>query len=220
MSTYPALRADATTASTTPRAAQHGDPGSGNAAAISSCAHKSRGGAGRPRHVCARTIFPGTPTFPCRRPTCAWASQEDFAGGYDHRGARRPRSRRQSSHLARQKTMDLGQPRVRLRMGPQSHRRRRERRIRALHRIDGRRLHGQPAGLLLSSARRNENVEPVLVSDPGNRPGAASERGRGRQPAGEAKVGSASVSPSPPNIRARKSGSSAKADRCAPGAAY
>ena len=50
------------------------------------------------------------------------------------RGRRHPR--RRPSHLTRQEAVDLGQPRLRLRLGPQPHRRRRP-----LHRADGRRLH-------------------------------------------------------------------------------
>ena len=56
------------------------------------------------------------------------------------------------------------------------------RRIRALHRNHGRRLHRQPARLQLSPARRNQNLEPVLVSHPENRPGATRESRCRRQP--------------------------------------
>ena len=45
-------------------------------------------------------------------------TQEDFFGGYDH-AAGGHRSRCQPPHLARQEAVDLGQSRVRLRLGPQ-----------------------------------------------------------------------------------------------------
>ncbi len=104
------------------------------------------------------------------------------AGGF----LRRLRSRgagwrcpcREPSHLARKKTVDVGQPRIRLRVGSQPHRRRR-----ALHRNHGGRLHRQPAGLFVPDARRNKVVEPVLVSDSKDRPRPAREPRRRREPA-------------------------------------
>ena len=89
------------------------------------------------------------------------------------RGRGRNRPCRQPSHRPRQETVDVGQPGIRLRLGPQSDRSRREGRLSALHRADGRRLHRQPARLLLPRARRDQDIQPVLVSDPRHRPGRA-----------------------------------------------
>ena len=85
-------------------------------------------------------------------------------------------------HLAGQEAMDVGQPRVRLRVGSRADRRRR-----AVCRADGRRLHRQPAGFQLPPAVRDADLQPVLVPDPGDwsgprgEPGCSGLAGSGRQ---------------------------------------
>src|SRR5205807_10319073 len=61
--------------------------------------------------------------------------------------------------------MDLGQPRIRLRLGQKFDRRRW-----ALCRTNGGCLHGQPARLLVPRSVGNQGLQSVLVSNPGNRP--------------------------------------------------
>ena len=119
-------------------------------------------------------------------------TDDDFFGGYDHAARRRVRARGRPPDRARQEAVDVGQRRLRLRLGPQPHRRRR-----ALRRADGRGLHRQPAGLLLPRPRRDEDVQPVLVPDPGDRPGRTRpprRRGAPRRRPGTAAHGSASRS--------------------------
>ena len=99
-------------------------------------------------------------------------------------GGGRNRPCRQPSHCSRQEAVDVGQPRLRLRVGPQSDRTRRAGRISPLHRADGRRVHRQPARFLLSRSRRNQGIPAVLVSDPGDRHGAAGQPRRGAAPFG------------------------------------
>ena len=87
-------------------------------------ASTTRPGRGAP----AATASTGTATSPCRPRTCAWAAEEDFFGGYDHAARRRLRARRRPADVAvGQEAVDVGQRRVRARVGPQPHRRRRPR---------------------------------------------------------------------------------------------
>ena len=99
---------------------------------------------GRP----TRPTSPGTATSRSPPRTWPWAARRDFFGGYDHAAERGLRPLGRPPHLARQEAVDLGQPRVRLRVGPRADRRRR-----AVRRADGRRLHRQPAGLQLPASR-------------------------------------------------------------------
>ena len=75
------------------------------------------------------------------------------------RGARRIRPCRRPPYRARQEAVDVGQPSVRVCVGPRA-----DRRQRTLRGADGRRLYRQPARLHLSPAVRDEGLQPVLVA--------------------------------------------------------
>ena len=105
-------------------------------------------------------------------------SQEDFFGGYDHCRTGGHRPRRQPSHRAGQEAMDLGQPRVRLRLGPQPDATSDGPYIELMAGVY---TDNQPDFSFLQPGE-TKNLEPVLVSDPEDRPGATCQPRCGGQP--------------------------------------
>ena len=134
--------------------------------------------------ITRRTTCPSTPTFPCRTSYMCMGSQEDFFGGYDYK------AQAGIVHIANH---HISPGKKQWTWGNHEFGYAWDRNLTdadergeycALHRNHGRRLYRQPARLQFPPARRDQNVEPVLVSDPENRPGAARESGRGGGHAG------------------------------------
>ena len=91
-------------------------------------------------------------------------SQEDFFGGYDHAAGAGFVHWAERTAVARQEAVDVGRRPLRPRLGCAADRRRR-----SVRRADGRRVHRQPARLLVAPPRRDEGLLAVLVPDPRDR---------------------------------------------------
>ena len=159
MSEYPAVRRAGTTAWTTANARRHGVP------AQRAPAQFDR----RPATDPVERPVAGTPTSPCPPRYMCMGTKQDFFGGYDH-AAQAGIVHVANHHISPGKKQwtwgnhEFGYAWDRnLTDGRDGES--------ALHRAHGRRLHRQPARLLVPPARRNQDVEPVLVSDPEDRPG-------------------------------------------------
>ena len=124
------------------------------------------------RTMCRATGSTGTATSRCRPRTCAWAAAGDFFGGYDHAAEAGFVHVADHHYRGRQEAVDLGQRTVRLRLGPQP---RPTTASAYIELMAGVFTDNQPDFSFLAPGR-DQDVQPVLVSDPEDRPGPGRRR--------------------------------------------